>query len=805
MNANYFIAVNQGGADDLLLALSRRSGDEVGTLLDSADGVDRDLLTRIGAVAGNNVTDAGKRLVPLVEQGLPCHLARVLTAANDLGCLADAVRLVALLRPGRTLRFRPPEPAGVDEAQRDRCKQADAAHSRLARTGYTTDLGRLLGSYDAIVDAQRLKGHSSVQPFCEANFLSYQVFVEVNRCHQGLLQIVGQAGMKRSSDRAAEDKLVLALLHGLSDGLCDYEVTRGHSQLYCGTHRDMLMLAPGSSLRGCADSKVVLSLFVLRGQSKRSRSGSYAMVTEAVEVSTAVLRQAEHGNVLKVHRYGHYHREWGHDNDTVKCRESWSDLSRRVCFSREGAIAPASEETGMAFALSLVGRPDPDDYMSDRKPLDPVVVAGRQLSHLSGGVFPLFTNDRLVAALGRKLNGETSWANVQRRKEAGELVIGWNDMAVACGMEPEQMASLRLKLETTCPTMVNIAGVDLPIRYSQGTDGQEACIEINIQSQRAVVAGLTLQHLPPALSDRTVRVMVTGIGGSSHYRGVTVSGSFEDLDGLRRKVETEVNRPGQPELPGKVGLLVREFTVTHPDGQSATLFVMYGQREPFTDRAAAVSVAVELVRVWLKQQAAVAASPYGLEDSLWLSALTVTGELSELPANGNDLLRVSDAIQSHVRESIQARASRRSSMVEQLKLFTLQARGLNRLTQMQGRIDQVQLMLGSSTQRLQGSAELDQAAELIAGLCGELPALDDDGSAKLQMSAQLEALRGEVKEVTGDLRQERRQVCDKVLELLQTNKLEPAREALAAAVKVFSETRALQARGQTRRLRGGVM
>lgn len=814
-----FIAVTTSGADDLLLALSQRRGDEVGSLLQRAVDQDRMQLERLGAVAGDKLTDAGKQLVPLVQNGLPTHLARVLTAANSLGCLADAIRLVALFRPGRTLRYRPAETVNDDETQRERCRQADQAHLQLTRQGYKTDLGRLLGAYDALVDLQRSKGPSALVPFCEQNYLSHQVFIDANRCHQWLLQMTAGVGLKRTTDRADEDKLVLALLHGLTDCLCDFETNRGHRHVYSSALQEGFLIAPGSTIRSRQDSLILLSLFVIRGESQRRRHGAqsgrpYTLVTEAVEVNSKVLAEAEALNLFKVRRGNFVHREWGHDKDVATCSETWYALDGSIRFSRDSVPAPACEEAGIAFAWSLVGRPDHDDFMRDRKPVDPVVVSARQLCRLSGGRFPEMNDRRLVEALGRKLADATTWTEVQRRKQAGELVIGWNDVAAVCGIEAPTLAALRADIETNYPTMLNVGGSEVAITYMQGGEREEARVEIPA-TNRAALANLKAEHLPTILASRSVRILVTGIGQDSFYRGVSVSGSFDDLDGLRRRVELEVNRPSQPTLPGGVSDLVRTVTVAHPDGRTEVMYLMHGRQEPLLDATEAQQLALAQITDWLRQQAVSAGAPHQLSQTVYQDALASVGSLDTLvggtdPTSGDKLSRsnrlddMSRAVQEFVKVFVTVRVTRRAELLERLKLACLQARQVDRLEQVQDRVNQVQLLLGSSEQpAVVEDAKLDQAAEVMVSIDTELPKLDSNGGALLQLSARLEVLRSQVKAVAGELRQERRQACEQLQVLIQRGQLEQATTALAAAEKLFTETGLAAARGQTKRLRGG--
>lgn len=815
---NSYIAVDPMAADTLLLELVRKPAGVADTLR-AASAVDIQRLEVIGALNGDKLNPLAGKLAPLVQEGVPAHLARILLAARDLGCLKDAVKLVALLRPGRTIRFRPPEPAHNDEKGQQNCTNADKAHAALARAGYKTDLGRLLGMYDAVVTLQRSGGAAAVGGFCQQNYVAANVFGEANRTHQGLLRLLERVGIKVPVNEApaAETTLIFALLHGLADMLVESEA-RGRSG---GTVRSSWvysrrlseggwMIAPGSTLRYREDDVVVLPLFLLRGESRRGRSHTghgtggqqFVLITEAVEVDQSALNMAESAGLMKVRRTGHNHTKWSKD-DSVTCRENWY-VGGDCLFDRLGN-APAGPETAAAFAGSLTWY-DPDGFNDDRRKLDPVVVAARQMHRLTGGKFPDFCDQRVKAALARKLLTVDTWSAVQAMDAAGQLVIGWDDVAAICGMEPTALQTLRATIEQTCPALVTVNGADVTVQYRQQDGDEVAVLEMPFNSP--ALAGLTAAHVPEALNGRTVQVAVTGIGDNDrfYHRCTTLTGNIDDLDGLRRRVALALYKPAAPELPGKVGELVQTLTVNHP-GRVETLYLVSGSAEPFIDPALAHAAALVLVEKWLDNQARAAAAPHDLEPELLAASRDAGGRFSSLPSDSTVLEANAAVVRDHVAASVKRRVGRRADLLATLS--TLRRHGLQNaavFATVEARETAALALLrsGAGANVLLSDGLLEQATMEMAAVSSALPVITDDGARSLDLAAKVEALRKDVKKVRGtDFRTERRTALDRVTTLLSAQKLDEASTALGVAEKLFTETAGLDAKGQTRRLRGG--
>lgn len=820
---NSYIAVDPMAADTLLLELVRKPAGVAETLR-AANAIDVARLQLVGAVNGDSLTPLAAKLAPLVHEGVPAHLARILLAARDLGCLKDAVKLVALLRPGRTIRFRPPEPGHSDQTGQQNCVNADKAHAALARTGYKTDLGRLLGMYDAVVALQRSGGVGSVAEFCQQNYVAANIFGEANRTHQGLLRLLERAGIKTASSEAPADEktLIFALLHGLADMVVESEArdrsggsARGSWVYSRRMEEGGWLIAPGSTLRECNEDVVILPLFLLRGTSRSGRSYTghstggrpFVLITEAVEVGQEVLNLVESAGLMKVHRNGHNHTKWRKD-DRVVCRETW--YAGGNCLFDRTADAPAGPQTARAFAESLtcydLACYDPDGFRDERRPLDPVVVAARQMHRLTGGKFPDFCDQRVNAALARKLLAVDTWSAVQAMDAAGQLVIGWEDVAAICGMELATLQALRASIEQTCPALVTVNGADVTVQYRQQDGGEVAVLELPFNSP--ALAGLAKQHLPEALHGRTVQVVVTGIGNSSRffYRHTKLTGNFDDLDGLRRRVALAVNKPSAAELPGKVGELVRPLTVNHPD-RVETLYLVSGSPEPFTDLALARAAALVLVEQWLDSQARAAAAPHELEPELLAASREEGGRFGELPTDVAVLERSAQVVQKHVTTSVKRRVARRAELLA--ALTTLGRHGAKHgqvFATVEGRQTAALALLRSAAGNdvLLGDSLLEQAATEMAAVGSALPVITDDGARSLELSARVESLSKDVKKVRGtDFRTERRSALARVSALVAAQKLDEADSALAVAEKLFTETADLDAKGQTRRLRGG--
>lgn len=797
-----YIGVDLLPADDLLLALVSRGTD----LLRKADAGDVHRLKLLGAVNDDGLTTIGRQLVPLVDQGVPSHLARVLLAGHELGCLRDAVKVVALLRSGRSLRFRPPE--GDDNTAR-----ADAAHLTLVRAGFTTDLGRLLGAYDAVVNQQR-KQQSSVPQFCRDHFLNSQLFAEANTTHQGLLRIIDRAGIKAGNERPDEANLIFALLHGLMDMVVEsnynQEAHRRDRWIYSYRMQEGgWIIAPGSGLHNCRKDMLVLPLYILRGQGRSGRSYTghavagrpYSLITEAVEVSQELLVRAEAAKLYSVTRFGHHHSQWGSHKDTVVCRENWY-VGGDTVFTRECVPAPAGLETGEAFASSLTRRDD-DDIFRNARPIDPLVKAASQLAHFSGGRFPDFSPSRVVAALGGKLADTTSWLEVERRDRAGLLKLTWGDLAAACGMEEPKMLALRGEIETTYPAMLTVAGVELPVLYGQQEAGEVARVEVDVASP--ALRALNGKLLPEVLARRTVYVVVTGINKTGwHRHGTSMSSLITEVDDLRQRVALAVNQPSPPELPAKVGELVQQVDVHHDD-RKETLYVVFGVTEPFTDRAEADAAALSLVQKWLVEQAEAAASPHALEDDLKVSSLASAGQPQKLPTT-EVLTTVEQTLTRLIKESIERRLERRRLLLDELA--TLQLHGnqhrdaFNRVTDAHSRA--ALLLRNSALQVVLPDSVLEEAAAAVATVREAMPVIDDIGARSLALTGRLQALQGAIRAVNStDFRRERREACDAAQQLIRKGCLDEAEAALTRADALFADTTKLEERGQTRRLRGG--
>jgi hypothetical protein len=278
-----FIGVKRCAADDLLLALSQRSYAGGAQLFAGAKEADKQRLQLIGAVKDNRLTEIGNRMVGLVAQGITHHLACVLTAAAEIGCIQDAARVVALLRTSRSLRFRPPERTG-----REQCLCADQAHIKLARSGFKTDLGRLLGVYDAAAEVHRT-APQKLRTFCNNNFIDREAFITAQNHDRQLRKILDESRMTCNSEAKDESNLILALLCGLSDCLVEYEGSTG--LIYKQSVREIgWKIARGSCVRGRLDNMILLPLFLRSGESQignyARHTGRFTLIKEAVEVSS---------------------------------------------------------------------------------------------------------------------------------------------------------------------------------------------------------------------------------------------------------------------------------------------------------------------------------------------------------------------------------------------------------------------------------------------------------------------------------------------------------------------------------------
>ncbi len=197
-----------------------------------ADGMG--LLRELGAIVdtrggGTRLTKLGRTMSRLPVDP---RLARMLLAADRLGCLADVLVIVAALSI-QDPRERPLENQQAADEQHARFRQPDSDFlSWLSLWTYLTDL-RAQGS------------HSAFRKRCQAEFLHYLRIREWQDVHSQLRRTAREMGLKSGDLGAAPDLVHRALLTGL---LSHVGLREPDGREFAGARGARFMVFPGSGL-----------------------------------------------------------------------------------------------------------------------------------------------------------------------------------------------------------------------------------------------------------------------------------------------------------------------------------------------------------------------------------------------------------------------------------------------------------------------------------------------------------------------------------------------------------------------------
>jgi ATP-dependent helicase HrpA len=187
------------------------------------------LLAEIGAVDGDRrLTPLGRELARLPVDP---RLARMLLAAREEGCLAEALVIVSAL-------------AVQDPRERphDLREQADAAHRELQDP--RSDFLGLLRLWDFYHGQARHLSQAKLRRLCREHFLSYVRMREWHDVHQQLLALVRDMGLPVNESPAEPEPVHRALLAGLLGQIG----LRRPDGAYRGPRGVTFHLFPGSAL-----------------------------------------------------------------------------------------------------------------------------------------------------------------------------------------------------------------------------------------------------------------------------------------------------------------------------------------------------------------------------------------------------------------------------------------------------------------------------------------------------------------------------------------------------------------------------
>jgi ATP-dependent helicase HrpA len=235
------------------------------------------LLRDLGAVDDERrVTKLGRRMARLPVDP---RLARILLAAPEHGCVADALVLVAWLSI-QDPRERPVE----------REAEADARHAEFANP--TSDFLAQLALWRAYQEQRRHQSTRRQRQWCRERFLSFARMREWHDLHQELRGLVHDMGLREAAEPAPPDAVHRALLAGFIDRIGMRELRRDDRARYTGARGLRFRIFPGSGVKGTPRWIVAASLI--------ETSSPFAMTVARVrrawleEVGAELLKRSYH-------------------------------------------------------------------------------------------------------------------------------------------------------------------------------------------------------------------------------------------------------------------------------------------------------------------------------------------------------------------------------------------------------------------------------------------------------------------------------------------------------------------------------
>jgi len=187
------------------------------------------LLAELGALDGNRLTRLGRTMSTLPTDP---RLARMLLAADRLGCLADVLVIVA------ALSIQDPRERPLDHQQ-----AADEKHRRFHVPG--SDFLSWLDLWNYVREQRRDRSSSAFRRMCRDEFLHFLRIREWHDVHAQLRRTAKDLGLKPGSTGADPDHIHQALLTGL---LSNVGLREADGREFLGARGARFMVFPGSAL-----------------------------------------------------------------------------------------------------------------------------------------------------------------------------------------------------------------------------------------------------------------------------------------------------------------------------------------------------------------------------------------------------------------------------------------------------------------------------------------------------------------------------------------------------------------------------
>lgn len=187
------------------------------------------LLHELGALDGDRLTRQGRTMSQLPVDP---RMARMLMAADKLGCLADVLVIVA------AMSIQDPRERPLEKQQ-----QADELHRRFVEPD--SDFLSYLSLWTYIVEQRRELSHTQFRKACQREFLHYLRIREWQDVHSQLRRTAKDLGFTLDSGASDPDLVHQALLSGL---LSHIGLRDAHGREYLGARGARLRVFPGSGL-----------------------------------------------------------------------------------------------------------------------------------------------------------------------------------------------------------------------------------------------------------------------------------------------------------------------------------------------------------------------------------------------------------------------------------------------------------------------------------------------------------------------------------------------------------------------------
>jgi ATP-dependent helicase HrpA len=284
------------------------------------------LLRDLGAVdEDGGITPLGRRMARLPVDP---RLARILLAAPEHGCLAEALVLAAVL----SIQDPRERPAGAEA-------EADARHAAFADP--SSDFVAYLKLWHAYLEQRKHASQRRQRAWCREHHLSFMRMREWHDLHQELRALVHDAGLRLNAAPAPPEAVHAALLTGFIDRIGLRELRPDDRARYTGARGLRFRIFPGSGVKGTPRWIVAASLV--------ETSSPYAMTV--AKVRRAALEKA--GAHLLRRSYSEPH--WRAQTGRVEAFERATLYGLTVYAKRRvdyGAVAPA--ETREIFLIDAL-------------------------------------------------------------------------------------------------------------------------------------------------------------------------------------------------------------------------------------------------------------------------------------------------------------------------------------------------------------------------------------------------------------------------------------------------------------------